>query len=281
MPPPKSPKKPKGSFFSISWDHNTDRTLRFNEDLDSRAFAATRMMMYAATKELLIGIKSMIPRKDEYKELLDSLKIVEIPGSKKKSAFAVTIDSKARKIKKIDIQRTVLYVRGKKKMDRKSPAITALEDMGPWTPDTIPFWPNKREAVVIQRKVTKREADKISKMQLDTKQKEKVASAFANLPGKKPGKGNKDKVSRNGKAIPDLNMLAHTLEFGGPGQKAVPAWRTTIHNIITMGLSKISKKYKQIDAAFTDPNSREWKKWPRNIEKASLASLGGLGFGKK
>lgn len=258
----------KNPFMEISNNHDFLVTSRYIKDMPDRIKAAMRMFAYVMANDLLRLLKTKIPKQDHFAELSSGLKVSEVVFSGG-FAFACHIDDKYRKIKKIDVAKTVIYVRARKLLNRASQGVLLLENMGPWTPDTIPYWPNMREALIIQRRVSKREADNISKRQKS--QKSKVDAALLKV-GQRRGDGARDlRPGRSGKAIPDLAMLGLTMEFGGPGQRPIAAWRTSLQEIMSIGVKTAIRRTQEMERALTDPDYNGWKKWPRSIGKISEA----------
>lgn len=265
--------------FGFEWDALPDSETAggwkfFTDDLDKRMQAVKKMMVYIAAQELLTHLKDKIPDTDEYDDLRDSLTLSEIPG--KEPGYSVHASMKHRKVRKVDQARTVLYVRAKRGLLNPTPErIKFLEDYGPWTTDTIPFWPSKKLAVVVQRQVTKREADQIAKMQ--DKQKSKTAMEMQRLGVKEQKKGGlASQRSRRNKAVPDTSFAALQLEYGGPGHRPVPAWRVGVGEVMRTGIKAAPRKYKELKQTFTDPYSNKWKRWPKVKDKVKVREARGF-----
>ncbi len=263
-------KPPGGAPFWVTPTLRDRKTWTFAEEMKERAEAVMRMVPYAVAVELKKGLLARIPNKPDFKEYRDALTVVEVAGGKpgKQAAFSLHAASKARKIKKTDIGKTVIYVRQNKSRNTPpDPAVKILEDSGPWTADTIPFWPPKSVAVVVQRKVSRREADKVATARKKEwpKVRREMEKVGRRMPTKKKAPG---QLKRNQKAIPDLAMLALSLEFGEGSRKANPAWRKTLNEIKTT-LKRLPKKEKRILNAWADPNDSRWKGWPKAGEEIS------------
>lgn len=253
------------------------------KELTERTEAMVRMISYAIAKEAFDALLDEIPAGNDYEELRKGLKLVEVSGSKKgnESAFTIHIPSKGRNIKKIDVSKTVFFVRAKKgnKPPNKDTAI--LERNSPWTADTIPYWPKKSEAVVIQRKTTKKEVDQVAK---DKKPKLQQFTRELREAGRriKPYKpGSPGRIKRNGKALPDLAMQAMSLEFGGGGVKSRPVFRK-VFGSIKRTVAGLANRFSEIKDAMTDPNSKKYKNWPRTMDQISSGQASKyMGFQKR
>lgn len=262
-------KQPFLDIYQTPRDRNTWRMV--TKELAARMGSLYRMVAYGAATDLHEEILNGLPSGPDYKELRDGLKVEEIAAGKKgrSAAYAVHISSRARKVRKIDLGKTVIYVRGKGRQQRTSKDIQILEDNGPWTPDTIPFWPKKSEAIVIQRKVSKREAEIISKARKADVEQVRNQLADAGRKVKKPRLGQDGPAGRKGKAVPDIAMQALSLEFGEGGGRARPLWRRGVSRLRGGGLKRLPKKYSDIESAIHDPNSKRWKSWPPKGPKMS------------
>jgi len=252
-----------------SRDRNNWRMV--TEELKERTRAVMRGTAFAAAQAAYEEVLGSIPNTGEYRELRSSLKISEIGGVPKDDggAFAVHVPTRGRRISKVDVGRTVIYVRAKKRLRKNRKDITYLEDHGPWTADTIPFWPSYKEAVVVQRKVSKREADAVAKSQ------ERVALKVRrelNGLGKKVASKKKNAeggVKRNQrKAVPDVAMQALNLEFGLEGSRARPVFRTALRRV-KQRAKNFGGEHPALREALTDPNSQKWKTWPKRHDKIS------------
>lgn len=253
------------------------------EELSQRGEAMARMISYAVAKEAFEALLDEIPSTNDYQELRDAMKLVEVGSGKKgkEAAFAIYIPTKGRKIKKIDVQKTVITIRAKRGNNPPAEDVLLLERYSPWTADTIPFWPTKSEGLAIQRKTTRKEADAVAK------EKKKIIPdllrQFKELGRKiapyKPG--SPGRIKRNAKAVPDLAMQALNLEFGGSGVKSKPVFRKVFGGV-KRNITGLPNRFEQIKDAMTDPNSKAYKTWPKRIDKISASEAGKfMGFQKR
>jgi len=258
-----------GSFLSITETPSKRNNFRHIRELEERKNSLLRSVPYAIANSVYEDLIRNIPNKGDYKELKDKLTLSEV-GVGKQGAFSVYISTKGRSVKKTDASRTAIYVRVKKRRT-KDLAIQILEDRGPWTMDTIPFWPDKGEAIIVQRKVTAREIDVIAKRQ--EKVKSKVRRELTRV-GTRIPTNKKLKVSRKNKAVPDLAMLALELEFGGEGKRSKPVWRQALRKARSSGVQSLGKTDSHIRDAWYRPNSKSWKSWPKSKSKIAGTMAG-------
>lgn len=260
---------PTEKYLDITQSPRTKNNWRMvTKEYEKRLRALYRSVPYAAAKELYDTLLVLLPAGSDFRDLKQGLKISEIGGinTAKGGAWAVHVPTKAKRIKKIDVPKTVLYVRAKKTPKRVPPDVQVLIDRGPWTADTIPFYPKKSEAVVVQRKVTKREADEIAKAKkraLPEVRKELLRFG-RRIKKRKPG--DPGHIGRKGKAIPDVGMIALRLEFGEDGTRARPVFRPSLLRIRGR-LRRLPDMYPEIKDALMSPNSRRWQTWPHADDK--------------
>jgi hypothetical protein len=253
------------------------------EELEARASSMHRIVSYLAAKEAFDMLMTQIPGGADYKDLRQSLRLSEVGAGKKgkEAAYAIHVPMKSRRVRKIDVPKTVIYVRAKKLLNKPDPAVMLLEDKGPWTADTIPFWPSKREASVVQRKVTKKEADKVAKMQKPNMGKIRAELLDMGRRVKKKKPGDPGHIKRGSKAIPDVAMQALDLEFGTAGGPSRPVFRKTIRRI-KKGIRRLPAKHRIITQAMFDPNSKSYKSYPPRMKKISSSEASKFaGFQKR
>ena len=272
-------------WINIELDIHSRRTMEYVNQLVERKEALLRAIPYIAACETLKGLKLRIPSKDQYRAYRESLVLSRVTGlkSSKEAAYVVRSDIKARRVGKLERDKVVLYVRAKSARPARTPkAIQILIDMGPWTIDTMPFWPPGGKAVVVKRKVSKREVADIRKKQ--QKAKIKVRAALMKV-GRRLGNkkaSTMGDLKGGGKAIPDVAMQALSLEFGGDGERAVPAWRESLIFSKSLGLKTAVRRYRQLHELMYDPRSKRWRKWPEVKDEISQSDLGDyVAFQKK
>jgi len=253
------------------------------EELVERGEAMARMISYAVAKEAFDALLEEIPATNDYEELRQSLKLVEVGAGKKgkEAAFAIHIPSKGRNIKKIDASKTVISIIPKKGNQPAGEDVLILERNGPWTADTIPFLPKKSEGVVVQRKTTTRETEKISneKWKILDRVLRELKEAGRSIKPYKPG--TPGRIKRNAKAVPDLAMQALNLEFGSGGARGKPVFRK-VFGSIKRTVAGLANRFDEIKNAMTDPNSKTYKNWPKRMSTISSGQASKyMGFQKR
>lgn len=258
-------------FVDIETSPDTRNNWRLaTKELPERAAAMVRMISYAAAKDVYDQVLDQIPGGSDYADLKKALKLVEISGGKKgqEAAFAIYVNPKGRRIKKIDTQKTLILVQAKKGRNPAPDDVALLDRLGPWTADTLPFWPRRSEAVVVQRKVSKKEVDAVAKKlkkQLPDIRRQLLELGRRIAPDKPDAPG---KIKRNAKAVPDIAMQALSLEFGGEGVRSKPVFRKAIGGV-KRSMGRLPGRYVEIKDAMTEPNSKKYKNWPPRLDKIS------------
>lgn len=219
------------------------------KQLPERAAALHNYATYAAAQYALASVKSKIP--SEYATYRDSLKIFQVDGGA--ARYIITIDPEARNVTKVDMAKTLYFVRPKKKAKRTSDLAKLLDKYGPWTTDTLPIRPDRKDAYLISRLVSSREVDK------RTKELEQTRGTwqpeFARIGCKGPNK--KKKLPRLTGKQPDVLLDALSLEYGIGGKKSKPHWGPTLNELRGgAGVAEFMKSktaYRYIhDVTFTD-----------------------------
>jgi hypothetical protein len=271
-------------WIDVEIDIHSRRTLEYVATMPDRKDAIIRAVPYILANETLKGLMRRIPSKDEFRAYRESLKIAKVKGlnPSQEASYVVRSDIKSRRVGKLEQDKVVLYVRAKTaRPARISKDVQLLIDLGPWTLDTIPFWPPSSKAIVVKRKVSKREVMDIRKKQ--EKQKQKVRSAMMGA-----GKKIDTKASLSGpralvgKAVPDVMGQAISLEFGGDGTRAVPAWRQSINEARSIGMKQAPRRYSRLHEMMYSPRSKRWRNWPKVDDDVTSTEVADYqGFRKK
>ena len=222
---------------------------------------------YLACEWALDEIKSKIPRSSAYAGYREGLQMAEVMGvGPGEASFALYVDVRKSKVRKVDGPKTVLYVHAKRRSRRTPPEIAVLESFNPWTIDTLPLTPDKRWATVVSRKAAKAEVAKVAKKRRRDASKWKKALARVGVRQIKKDQGMK--VDRKQKALPDVALDAIRLEFGLGATQSKPHWRPALIKITKGQLFKMMvRKDKTLKRAFMDSNFQQWKKWPKKITR--------------
>jgi hypothetical protein len=261
-----------GPLFSMEQNLANNPVRRMMRELKDRTQAVIKMVPYIAAKDLYDQLQLKIPDQPSYRKYKLALRINKIGGLDKKTA-GYTVSVPVMTDSRRDVTpNTVIYIRAKKVLKNVPAKIKLLEEHGPWTADTIPFWPKVTEAVIIKRKVSKREADKVSKLQLEPLQQKKIRDEFFKIGMK--NLSNVREVQNRNTGYSDIVATGMTLEFGGLGGKTMPIWRESIYMFRKEGIKNMDRSYPAFKEALTSPSSYAWKKFPPNLKIIKSAQLG-------
>ena len=232
----------------------------FKQDIKQRLIAMQQQTLYDSAKFVHERLLERIPDTDEYNLYRKLLEVSMIKGMKKQTyGYALRVPSKQRKVRGIDAEKSLLYVKPRRKPSRMKDSIKILANAGPWTADTLPFWPSSKDAKVVVRRVSSREVTKIAKKLKKTKNrtwKRDLIKAGVKMSKMKPLK-----IPKGAKIIPDLAFQAIRLEFGEGGTKSKPHWRPAVRALVTNYLPTLgeSPAYRKV---LLSPTSNAWKNWP-------------------
>jgi hypothetical protein len=171
-------------------------------------------------------------------------------------AFAVMLDTERvpkAKLRELGPQ-DVVYVRPKRRRAvRVAPEIEALVRFSPWTPDLLPFFPSKRQAVLVYRKVSREEVDSVREARVKDAPQWRAVLASAGVDTSKPRPA-PIKVE----VTPDLVFYAARQEFGGGKRRALKLWRKAVRRLVGSGVSTMMRQ-PGVAKLLSDPNDKSWR----------------------
>lgn len=228
-----------------------------------RTTAIRAQTTYLSTERVYKDILNRIPSAQEFSTYRKALRFGHVAGtSKEEPAFAIYADSKAQRVKRLDRNKVLLYIKAKRKRRiRTPPEIFILEKFNPWTIDTLPFSPDKRWALTITRKAGARVVDSVAAKKKF--QRSKIRKALFKAGVRKLKKDNNLKVPKSITGLPDIALEAIRAEFG-LGKRSNPHWRPAILGLVHGGLRSMLKTAtgKELISALTESDFQNWRKWP-------------------
>lgn len=250
---------------SADWTKESKELKKFLDEMPDRVKAVIGFAPFAAAVRVYGGVKEEMPRSDDTVLYRKALHVAQVKTSDMPYIYVVRGRSKRVELADLKQQDTVLYVRVRKgKFVQKDPKIEILAKYSPWTLDTIPYYPKKREAEVIARKAREKEVQIISDSRKHDRRK---WEAELGRLGVKVNRSKKAKPEKGSKAIADLAMLAMRIEFGLDGRKAQPHWRPALQRLGGKSFGVILSKHRRIKRTLTDPSFMEWKAWPPKLDR--------------
>lgn len=251
----------------LSIEMNTDahQTLKLVSEWGERQKKLRAMVPYLSAEGLLVKVKELLPTKDEYRVYRNGLRLAQVmgtPGSE--PVFAIMVSPKARRIRRVDVPRTVLYIRPRRRMRPPLPEIEILEKFNPWTLESMPFVPNRKDALVVSRKVSEREVQRVSQSRRADRSQWRKELVKCGIRDDRLNRRLLRTEVRRLRAIPDVEFEALRMEFGLGGTKPVPHWRPAIRRFLPGGLSSMIR-HGGLVQALADPGFTEWRSWPPSV----------------
>lgn len=266
-------KRSNGFEIKIKQDRSTNALELLIEQWPERAEHIRRFVPYLAAHFVLRKILEKLPSQDDWAAYRSALEVVSVIGAQRGlSVYALRASHHRRKVRQVEVSRTILHVRPNRKLRRVKPEITILEKYSPWTVQTLPFTPKRSDAIVISRKVGKKEADKVAKARM--KDRPAWRKALDHVGRREVHKDKRLEIPNKVKALPDVAFEALRLEFGTGGMKSIPHWKPAIRELISTGMRSILREDPRIKRAFTRAGFTGWRRWPpRSKRKTRMSEL--------
>lgn len=242
--------------------NNTSSAVEYFQQLEARFASLGAYMTHGSAKFVRDAVAAGQPPSRDGEQMRNALVVAKVLGSslsdplRLPKAFAVMLDvgrvpkAKLRELGPLD----VIYVRPRKQREvRISPELSVLMQFSPWTSDLLPFFPSRRQAVLVYRKVSREEADAVRAARvLDAPQwRAKLAAAGVDTTKPRPAVV---KVE----VTPDLAFYAARQEFGGGKQGARKLWRKAIRRLVGSGVSSMMQRPSVIKL-LRDPRDKGWR----------------------
>ncbi len=238
-------------------DRRTRRALELFEQWPERTRRLQALLPHLAAEYVLAEILEKLPKGEEWSPYRDSLEVARVAGMPPDtSATVVRSNVHSRRVRRLDVPRTLLYVRAKRRLKTK-PEVSVLEKYSPWTLQTLPFTPSRRDALLVTRRAGTRAVEKVAQERLKDRRKWKRELVRAGI---KVKDDREVRIPRTVRALPDVAFEALRLEFGwGPEHKA--HWKPAIRRLIVSGIKSMLRQG-QMKRALTSVSFRGWKRWP-------------------
>lgn len=254
----------RGAMFGLKMEQKSIKALKVALQQRERARAVMRMSTYVTADQTYYGVVGRIPAGPKWNQYRKQIQLARFGSEKGAKAYAVYAEPKAHN-RTFDTAKTVMYVKPKKNfLGKVRKEVLVLAKYSPWTAETLPFSPQKNEAVIVIRKVTKHEMQAISKKREEDRPKWRKELAEAgvrtiNLTKKLP--------ELKTQVVQDLAFDALRLEFGYGGAKPAPHWRPGAQEALAY-TKRLLKRRSIFSKALTDPTYRAWRKWPPRVESS-------------
>jgi hypothetical protein len=257
-----------GGMLTLQLTPASKKNWRALKELEERAEAVERMVPFVAAHQTFLGVVSRIPSGPRWGRYQRRIRFARVGAAQKRESaadYAVFAESQPISDREIDSATSVLYVRPKKTfMGKVRKEVLVLAKYSPWTSEMLPFSPQKNEAVIVVRKVSKHEVKAVTRQREADEPEWKKALEEA---GVRNVHRNEKLPELKTKVIQDLAFDALRLEFGYGGAKAVPHWRPGVREALHL-VRRMFRQRSIFTKAFGDPKFRAWRKWPPRVESS-------------
>lgn len=256
----------------ITKDRDAAGVMRLMNEWAERTRCMIAQLVYLSAESVYDDLLLRLPKGEEWAAYRDSLEVVKVSGGSKdiEAIYAVRSNPKSRKVRRMDAPKTVVYIRShQSRLRRVKPEIATLEKYSPWTLQGLPFMPDRRDATMISRKVTKSEVRRVAKARMADKPKWRKELERAGVRQSKID--NAIKIPKNARAVPDVAFEALRMEFG-LGTKPLAHWKPAIQKLTRSGIEDILRQQPSLVMALTLDGFRGWQSWPQSIRGKTRAS---------
>jgi hypothetical protein len=251
----------KGLQISISADRRSTKIVALTASWAERSAHFQKLLPYLAAHYVKHSILEHVSKEEEWAPYRASLDIAKVVGGPKGlTVYALRSNPRHRHIRRIEAPKTVLYVRAKRQLRRVKAEISILERFNPWTLQTIPFLPSRAHCVLISRRVSKGEVERVTKARV--KDRPRWRRALDRTGHREVKKDRRLKLPKKVHTVPDVAFEALRLEFGLGGVKGKPHWRPSIRRLISTGFKSMLRRDPHLKQTFTHAGFRGWKHWP-------------------
>jgi len=248
----------------ISEERSNREVRRLMSEMPKRLEAFQKALPQRVARRLMNEIEGKAP--SDIEGYPDCLKLctVQVSGGWDVCGILASGRAGSQKLRSVDAQRTVLYVRPKARGDKAvSEAAVVLSRYNPWTMDTLPHEPSKREAEMISRRVTEREGRRV-----ESARRRDLPGVLQQLRPMGVQLRPKGQVVLSGRVTRDLAFEVLRREFGWPPVPGHAHWRPALGGIMNIIRKEIAALFPMI----SDPSDRSFEEVrDLQVEKASTA----------
>lgn len=241
------------------------RQLRMIKEWPQKMQKIQAMLAYKGAEHLRKHLMGDLKGRQN-KNYRQTLEVARVKGTPQgEYAYVVQQNSKSRFAKQIKVHGELLWVYATDRLARKSEAVKILVDHNPWTAESLPFKPDRRDAYMVSRKARPQEVYKTTRQRL--RERAKWAPALQRV-GVKVSRSTLLKVPKSVAVLPDVAMDALRQEFGLGGGKPKPSWRTGMIQLRRSGFKSIIKERAMFTSPMTNPSFTLWNRYPTKTKHA-------------
>lgn len=248
-------------------DQGNTRFMRLVKEMPKRAAVLPAVLPYLAAKYTLKQIQARLPQGAQFKAYRSGLELVRVRGGDQGFSYSIRIDPKNRFVRTVKPHQVLVNVRIKPSRSMVvDEEIKILKKYNPWTLDSLPFVPDKRQAQLVTQKVRPSEVTKVTKERNNQKSQWQVELARCGI--KPTPRAKKIVYSKNMQNMPDIVVRALQMEFGLGREQKNSIWRTSISTLKSSGLRAMVKQKKYWVFPLTGLSNTLWKKWPPKTRRS-------------
>lgn len=241
----------------------------FNEDVVDRynwfLFEFGKRITGIILEQLLGKLKDVKGTKSYQKRLA----IAEIRDKNHRVWWAIAAKVKTLGQSEYDPDKSILEVVPRYKLAEEDPINEILVDLGPWTPETIPFIPSLRQAIIVIRNATEGNAKKIKKKNMI---EGRTTMSFMRKHGIEPDP--RFMVYQRLRVFPDLQVEALKIEYG-LAENSKSHWRPAISFAKRDAIRQMQNE-KDLIRAMTDPMFKGYKSIKHATDRMTLSEVRAL-----
>lgn len=260
--------------FSVTMDKGSEDVLRLAKEWPQRMEHVAPMITYLSADYTRRYVQDRLGQDPSLRAYRDALEVAQVKGLKRgESAYSLHLNTGAPTARKVAPKRTLLEVRVvKRRTTAPDPASAILEKYSPWTLDTLPFKPDRKDAVVIMRKAS---AVAVMKVASDRKKQQNLWARELRRAGVRAGDRQNSLNFPTDAPISNMTTDALTAEFGLGKKRPLPAWRLAVQRLQREALPAFLKDQKHFVFPLTRPSDKVWKTWPPPTKRHISAAQAG------
>lgn len=260
--------------FSVSKEKGYDDVMRLAKEWPERMTNVAAMISFLAADYTKRSLQDRLGQDPSLRSYKDALDVSQVKGLKKgESAYSVHLNTNAPAVRKVAPKRTILEVRAvKRRTVATDPSALILERYSPWTLDTLPFKPDRKDAIVIMRKAS---AAAVMKVAAEKRRQQSRWSRELRRAGIRAADRQNQLSFPTEASIPNMAADALTTEFGLGKKRPNPAWRLSVQRLQREALPAFLKDQKHFVFPLTRPSDKVWKTWPPPTKRHISAAQAG------
>lgn len=254
----------------IKIDPITKKTVAMFNTMKIRSNTFKDAVLYYAAQQVMDSMQESLGKTNVPKDYVKSLSIAKLfDADGKNILYSVSLKNTVNQVKNLDPEITVIRIKAIQRLGGKDPKAAILERFSPWTIETIPFFPDKKFAEVINNKATKKEVDAVKSLRKKDESiwRRELLKAGAKLESNL----NQKTIPTNLKSTNDVELDAIRLEFGLDGNNNGRQWAKAMRELASSGIASIIKD-NGLMKILSDPNFTNFSTYVPKVTKRMTAA---------